>query len=106
MGVVILAARRTPVGSFGGALRELAATELGAVAGRAALEAAGVRGEEVDEVIFGSGGMPIAEANIARQIGLAIGLPDAVPAYSVQQNCASGLRAVVAAAQAIRLGEA
>ncbi len=106
MATVILSAKRTPVGSFGGALRDVHATELGRVAGQAALEAAAIQPEQVDEVIFGSGGMPIAEANLARQVGLALGLPVEVPAYTVQRNCASGIQAIVSAAQQIALGEA
>lgn len=106
MATVILSAKRTPVGSFGGALRDVHATELGRVAAGAALEAAGVQGEQVDEVVFGSGGMPIAEANLARQVGLSLGLPVEVPAYTVQRNCASGIQAIVSGAQEIALGEA
>ena len=106
MATVILSAKRTPVGSFGGALRDVHATDLGRVASAAALESAGVRPEQVDEVVFGSGGMPIAEANLGRQVGLALGLPVEVPAYTVQRNCASGIQAIVSAAQEIALGEA
>jgi len=106
LATVILSAKRTPVGSFGGALRDVHATELGRVAAGAALEAAGVQGEQVDEVVFGSGGMPIAEANLARQVGLSLGLPVEVPAYTVQRNCASGIQAIVSGAQEIALGEA
>lgn len=106
MATVILSAKRTPVGSFGGALRDVHATDLGRVAAAAALEAAGVRPEQVDEVVFGSGGMPIAEANLGRQVGLALGLPVEVPAYTVQRNCASGIQAIVSGLQEIALGDA
>ncbi len=106
MATVILSAKRTPVGSFGGALRDVHATDLGRVAAAAAIEASGVEGGQIDEVIFGSGGMPIAEANLARQVGLALGLPVEVPAYTVQRNCASGIQAIVNGAQEIALGEA
>ena len=106
MATVILSAKRTPVGSFGGALRDVHATELGRVAAAAAIEASGVQGGQIDEVIFGSGGMPIAEANLARQVGLSLGLPVEVPAYTVQRNCASGIQAIVNGAQEIALGEA
>jgi acetyl-CoA C-acetyltransferase len=106
MGVVILSAKRTPVGSFGGSLRDVKATELGRTAGEAALEAAGVGKDQVDQVVFGSGGMPIAEANLARQVGLHLGLPYEVPAYTVQRNCASGIQAIVSGAQEIMLGQA
>lgn len=106
MSVVILSAQRTPVGSFGGSLREVSATDLGKTAGLAALEQSGVPKDEVDQVIFGSGGMPIAEANLARQVGLEMGLPYEVPAFTVQRNCASGIQAVVSGTQEILLGEA
>ena len=106
MGVVILSAKRTPVGSFGGGLRDVKATELGRTAAAAALEAAAVEKDQVDQVVFGSGGMPIAEANLARQVGLALELPIEVPAYTVQRNCASGIQAIVSGAQEIALGEA
>jgi acetyl-CoA C-acetyltransferase len=106
LATVILSAKRTPVGSFGGALRDVHATDLGRVAAAAAIEASGVEGGQIDEVIFGSGGMPIAEANLARQVGLALGLPVEVPAYTVQRNCASGIQAIVNGAQEIALGEA
>lgn len=106
MSLVILSAKRTPVGSFGGSLRDVAATDLGKTAALGALEASGVDAADVDQVIFGSGGMPIAEANLARQVGLEMGLPESVPAYSVQRNCASGIQAVVSAAQEILLGDA
>ncbi len=106
MATVILSAKRTPVGSFGGALRDVHATALGKVAGEAAIEAAGVQREQIDEVIYGSGGMPIAEANLARQVGLALELPVEVPAYTVQRNCASGIQAIVSGAQEIALGDA
>jgi acetyl-CoA C-acetyltransferase len=102
---VILSAVRTPVGKFGGAFREFDALKLGVAAATAALERAGVRGEQVDEVIFGSGGQPIEFANIARQIGLDAGLPIGVPAYSVQRNCASGIQSIANAMQAIASGD-
>ncbi len=106
MGVVILGAKRTPVGSFGGGLRDVKATELGRTAAAAALEAAEIEKSDVDQVVFGSGGMPIAEANLARQVGLHLGLPYEVPAYTVQRNCASGIQAIVSGAQEILLGQA
>ena len=102
---VILSAVRTPVGSFGGAFRDFDALRLGVEASRAALERAKVAGDKVDEVIFGSGGQPIEFACIARQIGLKLGLPQSVPAYAVQRNCASGVQSLANAAAGIALGE-
>ena len=102
---VILSAVRTPVGKFGGAFRDFDALKLGAAAALAALERSGVRGDQLDEVIFGSGGQPIEFANIARQIGLEAGVPVGVPAYSVQRNCASGVQSIANAVQAIASGD-
>lgn len=103
--VVIVSAARTPVGNFGGAYRDMNATQLGAVVAKAALERAGITPADVDEVIFGSGGMPIKEANLARQVALFAGVPYETPAYSVQRNCASGAQALASAVQGIRSGD-
>lgn len=102
---VICSAVRTPVGNFGGAFREFSALDLGVAAAQAALERAGLDPGSLDEVIFGSGGQPIEFANVARQIALTAGIPKAVPAYSVQRNCASGAQAVAGAVMAIKAGE-
>jgi acetyl-CoA C-acetyltransferase len=102
---VILSAVRTPVGGFGGAFREFDALSLGVAAARAAIERAGIPIDAIDEVIFGSGGQPIEFACIARQIALRVGVPQSVPAYAVQRNCASGAQAVANAAQSIALGD-
>ncbi len=104
--VVLAGARRTPIGRFGGALAPLTAPELGGIAGRAALDAAGIGAGEVDEVIFGNARQAGVGPNPARQIGRQAGTPDEVPARTVNQACASGLRAILDAAASIRLGEA
>ncbi len=104
--VVIAGLARTPVGAFGGNFKDLSASALGEVAAAATLTRAGLEGSLVDEVVCGSGGQPIAEANIARQIGLRLGLPQATPAFSVQRNCASGLQALTSAAQAVSAQDA
>ena len=106
MDVFLAGARRTPIGRFGGALAPLTAPELGAAAARAALDASGVPKEAVDEVIFGNARQAGVGPNPARQIGRRAGLADRVPARTVNQACASGLRAILDAAAAIRLGEA
>ena len=103
--VVIVSAARTPVGSFGGAFRDLTATQLGAAVAREVIKRAGVDSGVIDEVIFGSGGQPIKEANVARQIALFVGVPEWVPAYSVQRNCASGVQAIASAYQGIQAGD-
>ncbi len=103
--VVLAGARRTPIGRLGGGISSLAAPELGGIAGAAALGAAGLRPDQVDEVIFGNARQAGVGPNPARQIGRLTGIPDEVPARTVNQACASGLRALLDAAAAIRLGE-
>ena len=103
---VILSAVRTPVGSFGGAFRDFDALALGVEAAKAAIARAGVGTNAIGEVIFGSGGQPIDFACIARQIGLALGLPLSVPAYAVQRNCASGIQSIANAVAGIAVGDA
>ncbi|AGC45426.1 acetyl-CoA acetyltransferase [Myxococcus stipitatus DSM 14675] len=104
--VVIVGAARTPIGAFQGALSKLTAPQLGAVAIKAALERAGVKPEAVQEVIMGN----VLQAGVgqapARQATLFAGLPEGVPATTLNKVCGSGLKAVIAGAQAIALGEA
>ncbi|MBB4153785.1 acetyl-CoA C-acetyltransferase [Sphingomonas jinjuensis] len=104
--VVITAAKRTPVGSFLGAFAATPAHELGRVAITAALEQAGVKGEDVSEVILGQVLTAGQGQNPARQASMAAGIPKEVPAWGVNQVCGSGLRAVALAAQAIQTGDA
>ncbi len=104
--VYILAACRTPVGSFGGVYRDFPAVELGAIVAREVLARGNVPPESVDEVVFGSGGQPYDAPNIARVIAIKAGIPISVPAFSVQRNCASGIQAITSAAQAIKAGDA
>jgi acetyl-CoA C-acetyltransferase len=102
----LLAGARTPIGKFLGAFKEIAAPELGAIAIGAALLRAGLHLREVDEVIMGnvlSGGLGQAPA---RQAALKAGLPPTVAALTINKVCGSGLKAVMLAAQAVRLGEA
>ncbi len=104
--IVITAAKRTPVGSFLGAFATTPAHELGRIAIEAALEQAGVKGEEVSEVILGQVLTAAQGQNPARQASMAAGVPKEVPAWGVQQVCGSGLRAVALAYQAIKTGDA
>jgi acetyl-CoA C-acetyltransferase len=104
--VVITAAKRTPVGSFLGAFGATPAHELGRVAIEAALEQAGVKGEDVSEVILGQVLTAAQGQNPARQASMAAGIPKEVPAWGVNQVCGSGLRAVALAAQSIANGDA
>jgi acetyl-CoA C-acetyltransferase len=104
--VVVVAGARTPIGSFQGALSSMSAPQLGAVAINAALERAGVKGEEVSEVIMGevlTGGVGQAPA---RQASLGAGIPNSVPCMTINKVCGSGLKAVMLARQAIALGDA
>ncbi len=104
--VVIVSAARTPVGSFLGALSSLPASGLGAVAIRAALERAGVSPEEVDEVILGHVLQAATGQGPARQAAMGAGIRKEAAAWSLNQICGSGLRAVAIGAQQIALGDA
>jgi acetyl-CoA C-acetyltransferase len=104
--IVIAAAARTPVGAFNGALSSLPGHELGAVAIRAALERAGVDAAEVDEVILGQVLQAAAGQGPARQASVKAGIPVSAPAWSLNQLCGSGLRAVALGYQQIATGDA
>jgi len=103
--IVILGAARTPIGRYGGALKDTHPAELGAVAVRAALDRAGVPAAAVDEVVIGHGRQAGSGPNPARQVGHRAGLPDTVPAQTINKACASGLQAIATAAQSLMLGE-
>jgi len=103
--VVIASAARTPVGAFNGTLSPLAAHELGAIAIREALARAGVKGEEVSEVIMGQILTAAQGQNPPRQAAMAAGIPEASPAWTVNMVCGSGLRTVALGAQAIKCGD-
>ena len=104
--VVIISAVRTPIGTFGGALAEVPAPRLGATAIKAALERAGIGGDQVDEVILGNVLQAGLGMNPARQAAIAAGIPESVPAMTINKVCGSGLKAVALAAQAIIAGDA
>jgi acetyl-CoA C-acetyltransferase len=103
--VFLAGAVRTPIGNFGGALASSSAAALGGFAARAALERAGVATEAVDETVFGHARQAGNGPNMARQIGRRAGLPDRTPAFTVNKACASGMQAIVSAAQSLLLGE-
>ena len=104
--VYILAAVRTPTGSFGGSLKDLSATQLGAVAIKGALEKAGVKPEQINDVLMGC----VIQANLgqapARQAAKLAGLPNEVNCTTVNKVCASGMKAISLGAQSILLGDA
>lgn len=103
--IVILSAVRTPIGKFGGTLKGLSAADLGVVAARGALAAAGVKPEQVQDVEFGNGRQAGGGPNVARQISVRAGIPVTVPAMTVNRACGSGLQAILDIARQIRAGE-
>jgi len=105
--IVILAGARTPMGRYGGALRDLSAIELGALAARAAIERSRVEPAEFDHVIIGNALQTSGDAIYgARHVGLKAGLPKEVPAVTVNRLCGSGMEAIIQAAHRLMLGEA
>jgi acetyl-CoA C-acetyltransferase len=105
-GVVIVAARRTPIGRFLGAFAETTAPELGGAVARAVLEDSGIPEGDIDELIFGNARSAGTGPNPARQVARLAGLPDSVPSFTVNKACGSSLKSILLGAQAIRLGEA
>jgi acetyl-CoA C-acetyltransferase len=103
--VVILSAVRTPIGNFGGALKDVPAAELGAVAAAEAIRRAGLEPEQVDEAVIGCARQAGNGPNIARQILIRAGMPHDKTAFTVNKACASGSKAIVLAAQSIMTGE-
>lgn len=105
MDIVIVAAKRTPMGAFQGALANLTAPELGACAIAAAMAETGLRGEQIDEAYLGN----VLSAGVgqapARQAVLKAGLPDGIPCTTVNKVCGSGMKAVMLAADGLRLGD-
>ncbi len=104
--VVIVGAARTPIGRYGGALRNVHPAELGAVAARAAIERAASAPDDIDEVLIGHGRQAGSGPNPARQVGKRAGVPDSVPAQTINKACASGLQTIATGAQSIMLGDA
>jgi acetyl-CoA C-acetyltransferase len=104
--VYLVGSVRTPIGRFGGALVEVSAAELGAAAARESLRRAGVEGGDVQDVFFGSARQAGAGPNVARQIAFRAGVPETVPATTINQACGSGLKSIILAAQEIMLGRA
>lgn len=103
--VVIVSAVRTPIGSFGGKLKDMSAAKLGAIAIKGAMDKAGIKGDLVDEVYMGN----VVQANVgqapARQAAIFAGLPDHVCCTTVNKVCASGMKSIMFGAQAIALGD-
>ena len=99
--VYIVSAVRTPIGKFGGSLASLTAADMGVVAAKAAMERAGIRPDQVEETIFGNARQAGGGPNPARQISIRSGVPQEVPAYTVNKACASGLKSIALAYQEI-----
>jgi acetyl-CoA C-acetyltransferase len=102
--VYILSAVRTPIGKFGGSLASFSAADMGVVAAKAALERAGVEPQQVEETIFGNARQAGGGPNPARQISIRSGIPQEVPAYTVNKACASGIKSIALAFQEIATG--
>ena len=103
--VVIASAARTPVGAYGGAFKTVSARELGAVAAKEAIKRAGIKPEDVDEMVFGCVLQAGLGQNVARQISIGAGIPKEKPAMTLNIVCGSGLRSVSLAAQMIMAGD-
>lgn len=104
--VYILSAVRTPIGKFGGSLASLTAADIGVFAARAAMQRAGIQPEQIEETIFGNARQAGGGPNPARQISMRSGVPQEVPAFTVNKACASGMKSIALAYQAILLGDA
>ncbi len=105
--VVFLSGKRTAFGTFGGSLKDFTATELGVFSGRAAIEAAGIVPEDVGHVVYGNALQTSSDAiYLARHVGLKAGVPQEVPALTINRLCGSGFQAIASGAQEILLGQA
>jgi acetyl-CoA C-acetyltransferase len=103
---VVICAKRTPIGNFGGVFKDVSAVQLGTIAAKAVLEEAGIKPEMVDEVIIGNVCGAGMGQNVARQVAVHTGIPVHIPAFTVNKVCGSGMKAVALAAMSISLGEA
>ena len=104
--VVIVSAARTAIGSFGGSLAGVSAVEMGVTAAKAAIERAGIKPEQIEEVFVGNVLGAGLGQNVARQVSLGAGVPNTVTAFTVNKVCGSGLRTISLAAQVIKAGDA
>lgn len=104
--VYILSAVRTPIGKFGGTLASQTAADMGVVVAKAAIDRAGVQPKQVEETIFGNARQAGGGPNPARQISVRSGVPQEVPAFTVNKACASGMKSIALAYQSILLGDA
>ncbi|HOB12213.1 MAG: acetyl-CoA C-acetyltransferase [Syntrophomonadaceae bacterium] len=104
--VVLVGACRTPVGTFGGKLKDTKAVDLGALVMQEAIKRAGLSADQIDEVIFGCVLQAAQGQNVTRQSAIKAGIPETVPAFTINKVCGSGLRSVSLATQVIKAGDA
>src|SRR2546427_6106011 len=104
--IYLAGAVRTPIGRFGGSLRSLTAADLGVAVAQECLRRTNIPADQVDDSIWGCARQAGGGPNVARQITFRAGAPDRVPAFTVNQACGSGLRAIILAAEQIMLGRA
>src|SRR6266576_1062838 len=104
--IYLAGAVRTPIGRFGGSLQSLTAADLGVAVARESLRRANIQPDQLDDSIWGCARQAGGGPNVARQITFRAGAPDRVPAFTVNQACGSGLRAIILAAEQIMLGRA
>src|SRR5215510_802824 len=104
--VFIAGAVRTPIGRFGGSLKDWTAADLGVAAAQESLRRANIQPDQIEDSIWGYARQAGGGPNVARQITFRAGAPDSVPAFTVNQACGSGLRAIILAAEEIKLGRA
>ncbi len=104
--IVIVSAKRTAIGKFGGALSSVSAVELGKAAGAAAIQAAGIDPEQIDQAIFGNVLQANSGQNVARQIALGVGMAETSTAMTINEVCGSGLKAIRLGQSAILMGDA
>src|SRR6476660_7356126 len=102
--VYILSAVRTPVGKFGGSLASMTAADMGVAAAKSAIERAGIRPEQIEESIIGNARQAGGGPNPARQISIRSGVPQEVPAYTINTACASGMKSIALGYQEIVTG--
>jgi acetyl-CoA C-acetyltransferase len=105
-GIYILSGVRTPIGKFGGAMASLTAADMGVVAAKGAMDRAAIEPAQVDETIIGCARQAGGGPNVARQVSVRAGVPEGVPAFTVNKACASGMKAIALAYQAILVGDA
>ena len=104
--IVLVSGARTAIGRMGGALQNTSASDLAAVVFKAALERAGLRPDQIDQVILGCAGQVMEDAYVARHAAVKAGIPIEVPAYNVSRLCGTGLEAIHTAARWIETGDA